>query len=123
VSPSRRTAHVVAAVEDIPEGGHRVVAVSGREYGVFNVGGTFHAIPNRCLHQGGPLCRGRLGGALVATAESGWRPGWTQEGEVIRCPWHQLEFNVTTGRCLADPRRRLATVEVLVEDGQIKLVR
>jgi nitrite reductase/ring-hydroxylating ferredoxin subunit len=119
----QRTAHVVAAVDEIPEGSHRVVAVGGREYGVFNVGGEFYAIPNRCLHQGGPLCRGRVGGALVASAQSGWRPHWAQEGEVITCPWHQLEFNVTTGQCLANPRRRLPKLEVRVADGQIVLVR
>lgn len=118
---SART-HVVAAVGDIPEGSHRVVEVDGREYGIFNVAGTFHAVPNRCLHQGGPLCRGRLGAALTATADSDWRPRWEQAGEVIRCPWHQLEFNVTTGRCLANPRRKLATLDVVVDAGEVKLM-
>jgi nitrite reductase/ring-hydroxylating ferredoxin subunit len=26
-------------------------------------------------------------------------------GQVLRCPWHTYEFDLTTGRCLADPDR------------------
>jgi nitrite reductase (NADH) small subunit len=117
-----RTAHTVARVGDIPEGAHVVVRAGAREYGIFNVRGRYHAIPNRCLHQGGPLCRGRLGATLTASAETDWRPRWEQEGEIITCPWHQLEFSVVTGRCLAHRNRRLATFEVVVDGDELKLL-
>ena len=48
--------HVVAAVDEIAPGTCKIVAVAGREIGVFNVHGEFHALVNRCPHEGAPLC-------------------------------------------------------------------
>ena len=50
--------HVVAAAADILPGDRRIVTVQGREVGVFNLGGEFFALLNRCPHQGGALCLG-----------------------------------------------------------------
>lgn len=111
--------HVVAGVEEIPEGKHIVVNVNGREIGVFNVRGQYYALPNVCIHQNGPLCRGAVSGTLRASAETGWKREWVHDGEIIVCPWHALEFNITTGQCLAHPRRRLPTYGVSVKDDQI----
>ena len=81
------TETVVGRLADFPEGSHRVVEVGGREIGVFNVGGRFYGLPNRCPHQAGPLCEGRTTtGTLVADAASGWRPRWVMDGEVDRLP-------------------------------------
>jgi nitrite reductase (NADH) small subunit len=112
-------AFVVAKVGDLPEGHHIVVEVRGREIGLFNVRGRYYALPNACIHQNGPLCRGAISGTVVANAETGWKPSWACEGEIIVCPWHALEYNVTTGQCLAYPKRRLPTWEVKVEGTQI----
>jgi nitrite reductase (NADH) small subunit len=112
-------AHVVARVEDVPEGRHIVVEVRGREIGLFNVRGRYYALPNACFHQNGPLCRGATSGTLVANAETNWKRAWAAEGEIIVCPWHALEYNVTTGQCLAYPKRRLPTWEVKTDGAQI----
>lgn len=109
----------VGAVEDVPEGTHVVVAAGGREIGVFNVGGRFYALPNACFHQNGPLCRGRMGRTLVATADSGWRFVWEEGSATIQCPWHQLEFDVASGRCLSFPSRRLPVYPVHVAEGRL----
>lgn len=114
--------HVVGRADDVPVGAHVVVAVGKREFGIFNVAGRYHAILNTCLHQGGPVCRGRLGATLGAHAEGGWHLRWEQEGEVIACPWHRLEFNVTTGQCIAYPDRYLPTFDVAVRDGDLWLM-
>ncbi|MHB8629895.1 MAG: Rieske (2Fe-2S) protein [Aggregatilineales bacterium] len=111
----------VASVEDIPDGQHIVVKVQGREIGVFNVRGRYYALPNVCFHQNGPLCRGAISGTVAATAETNWKRIWTNDGEIIVCPWHSLEFNVTTGQCLAYPKRRLPTYEVKLEENRIKV--
>ena len=50
----------MAHADDVPPGGRKIVAVGGREIGVFNLGGTFYALRNICPHRGAPLCRGRL---------------------------------------------------------------
>ena len=44
-----------------------------------------------------------------------------REGRVARCPWHQWEFDITTGVNLADPEKRVRTYEVDVTDGQVYL--
>jgi nitrite reductase/ring-hydroxylating ferredoxin subunit len=111
--------YVVANAADVPEGQHLIVRVRGREIGLFNVRGRFYALPNACFHQNGPLCRGAVGGTLIANADTGWKNAWAYEGEIIVCPWHALEYNVTTGQCLAYPDRRLPTWEVQVQDGQL----
>lgn len=113
--------YVVANIDEVPEGTHKVVLAGGREVGLFNVGGTYYALPNNCFHQNGPLCQGAVSGTVESTKESGWQPTWVRQGEIIICPWHTLEFDIKTGRCLADPRRRLPTYEVEVVGSEIKL--
>jgi nitrite reductase (NADH) small subunit len=113
--------HVVGSVEELPVGSKRILKLPGLEIGVFNVKGTYYALPNHCLHQGGPLCEGNVGGTYIASQESNWKPEWVQEGEIIVCPWHALEFNITTGRCLARRRARIRQYRVRVVDGQVKV--
>ena len=111
--------HVVCPVEDFPSGTHRVIQAGRAEIGVFNVNGTFYALPNVCTHQFGPLCAGAVNGTMVASAETGWRYEWAREGEIITCPWHGLEFDITTGHSLASAKIRLRQYVVTVEDGQV----
>jgi nitrite reductase (NADH) small subunit len=116
------TEHVVAQAGEIAPGERRIVAIGKLELGVFNVEGQFYALPNVCLHQYGPLCEGRISGTLSATAASEWKLEWVDEGRILTCPWHRLEFNITTGQCLAFPRRKLRSYPVRVEDGQVKVL-
>jgi nitrite reductase (NADH) small subunit len=111
--------HIVARVDEIAEGERRIVTIGEREVGVFNVHGQFYALPNICIHQAGPLCKGRVSGTLTASAENHWKFEWGFEGEILTCPWHAMEFNITTGQCLAWPKRRVRSYPVKVEDGQI----
>lgn len=113
--------YVVGTVDEVPVGSKRIVSVDGVEIGIFNVRGQLYAIPNHCFHQGGPLCEGNVGGTIVATPASDWKPEWRFEGEIVVCPWHGLEFNVTTGQCLARRRARLRQYRVQVNDGRIVL--
>jgi nitrite reductase (NADH) small subunit len=113
--------YLVARVEDLPSGTHKVLQVGGREIGVFNVAGSYYALPSNCLHQNGPLCRGSVSGTIESRAESAWKPTWVREGEIIICPWHTMEFDITTGQCLAEPRRRIPTYKVTVVDSEIRV--
>jgi len=108
--------YVVARVGEIPPGGRKIVEVAGRSVGVFNVGGEFFALRNRCPHQGGPLCRGQVSGWVSATAPGEYDYG--RRGEIVRCPWHGWEFDVRTGRSYFDPARvRVRRYDVALEDG------
>ncbi|MDP9374983.1 MAG: Rieske 2Fe-2S domain-containing protein [Chloroflexota bacterium] len=114
--------HTVGPAADFPPGTHRVVKVRNVEIGVFNVGGRYYALPNVCTHQFGPLCEGTVNGTTACNAATGWRYAWVRDGEIVTCPWHGMEFDITTGRCLANPKVRLRSYPVTVEDGQVKLV-
>jgi len=111
--------YVVATLEEIPPGGRKVVEVAGRSIGVFNVGGEFFALRNRCPHQGGPLCLGSLGGMVVATVPGEYQ--YSRPGEMLRCPWHGWEFDVRTGQSWFDPARvRVRRYEVTVERAEAR---
>ena len=96
-------AHRVCQLSELPPGERRIVDAEGRSIGVFNVDGRLYAIRNACPHQGAALCRGLLTGTMMPSA-----PGtfdWQRDGEIIRCPWHGWEFDVTTGRSVFNPHR------------------
>jgi len=108
--------HVVAAVADIPPGGCKLVEVAGRAVVVFNLGGEFFALNNRCPHRGGSLCQGRLTGLVQSDQPGEYR--YSRRGEIIRCPWHGWEFDIRTGRSWCDPQRlRVRQYDVAVEPG------
>ena len=109
--------YAVATIAEIPLGGRKIVEVAGRSIGVFNVGGEFLALRNRCPHQGGPLCEGGLSGLLEASTPGEYR--YSRPGEMLRCPWHGWEFDLRTGQSWFDPARtRVRSYPVSVESGQ-----
>lgn len=73
----------IASVREIPPGTGKEVTAGGRVIALFHVDGQFHALDGVCPHAGGPLGEGQL------------------SGNVVTCPWHGWQFDVTTGRhCL-----------------------
>lgn len=110
------TKYVVARTGDIPEGERRIVNVNGRSIGIFNEGGRFHALLNRCPHQGAELCKGTMHGSLEADAPGEIR--YDGSRRLLRCPWHGWEFDIETGRSYFDPTRtRVRSYRVAVEGG------
>jgi 3-phenylpropionate/trans-cinnamate dioxygenase ferredoxin subunit len=107
----------VAQVEDIPPGERKLVEVKKHSIGVFNVNGEFVAALNMCPHELAPVCRGRVGGTTLPSKPGEYR--WGKEGEILSCPWHGWEFDLTTGQMIADEKVRLRTYPVVVEDGVI----
>ena len=96
--------------------------VGKREIGVFNIRGEFYGLPNVGPHQTGSLCEGKPPlGTLVARSENDWKFEWVNEGEIVACPWHGLEYRVPTGRCLAYQNITLRSYEVLLDGDKVKL--
>jgi nitrite reductase/ring-hydroxylating ferredoxin subunit len=108
---------VVASIDELPPGTRKIVEVAGRQVGVFNVGGEYFALRNRCPHQGGPLCEGRLAGR-VEVAAPGEEIRYSRAGEILRCPWHSWEYDIRTGQSWFNPDQvRVRAYEVAVEPG------
>jgi nitrite reductase/ring-hydroxylating ferredoxin subunit len=104
---------------DLGVGERRIVVVDGRSIGVFNVNGEYFALHNRCPHMGGNLCDGPVTGTTLP-GESG-EFVYGMAGEVLRCAWHGWEFEIKTGKCLADGRMQARRYPVTVEDGLLVL--
>lgn len=79
-----------AEASEVPPGTIREVKVGSTLIALANVGGTFYAINNTCLHRGGPLGQGQL------------------EGKTVTCPWHGWQFDVTTGKANMNPNAGVA---------------
>jgi 3-phenylpropionate/trans-cinnamate dioxygenase ferredoxin subunit len=109
--------YVVADASEIPPGERKVVTVAGRSIGIFNIDGEFFALRNRCPHQGGALCEGRLWGVLTASAPGEF--SYEPRREILTCPWHGWEFHVRTGQSWCDPvRLRVRRFDVSLERGE-----
>jgi nitrite reductase (NADH) small subunit len=75
----------VASVSEIPPGTGREFTAGGRIVALYHVDGSLFALDGVCPHAGGPLGKGDL------------------KGNVVTCPWHGWQFDVTTGtHCLTE---------------------
>jgi 3-phenylpropionate/trans-cinnamate dioxygenase ferredoxin subunit len=109
--------HVVAAAAEIPAGGRKLVTVNVREIGIFNVGGEFFALSNRCPHAGGPMCEGRIGALVRSSGPGDYQ--LERQGEFLRCPWHGWAFEIRTGQSWCDPNDvKIRQFKVAVEAGE-----
>jgi nitrite reductase (NADH) small subunit len=109
--------HIVARAEEIPHGGRKIVRLEGREVGIFNLEGTFYALKNVCPHQGARVCLGRIVGTTLPSDVYEFNYGL--EGRILRCPWHEWEYDITTGHAVFDEKVRVVTYAVEVVDGEI----
>jgi nitrite reductase/ring-hydroxylating ferredoxin subunit len=95
--------HVVATVDQIPPGQRKLVEVGGRAIVIYNLGGAFFALANRCPHRGGSLVDGIQTGLVESTDPGHY--SYSRPGEMVKCPWHGWEFDIRTGKSWCDPSR------------------
>ncbi len=108
--------HIVGPVSELPVGSRKIIEVDGRTIGVFNANGNYYALRNLCPHQAAPLCKGHVTGTTLPSQPGEYK--WDRDGEILRCPWHGWEFDITTGRSVFNPHKlRVKTYEVTVERG------
>jgi nitrite reductase/ring-hydroxylating ferredoxin subunit len=115
--------HVVCGVSELRPGECRVVSTGTRELLVVRTGDlSFTAVPNVCPHQGAPLSEGRV--ERIWTAADG-HVHETLERLAVVCPWHNFEFDLTTGCAPYDHgercRPRLRRHELLIEGDDVVL--
>lgn len=109
----------VCRVGDFPPGERIAVEAGGRRIGVFNIAGEYFALADRCPHRGAPLCLGRL--VPPVGCDQAGRVTHGSERSILRCPWHQWEFDVRTGRAVADSRFRVRIHPVVIEGDEVIL--
>jgi nitrite reductase/ring-hydroxylating ferredoxin subunit len=96
----------VASLQDIAPGQCLVVEVDADlTVALVNVDGRVYAVDNLCPHRGGPLGEGPLKGA------------------VLQCPWHGWQIDVTTGGMVQNPNVKTPSFPVVVENGEVSIVR
>lgn len=114
--------YFVGHLDEIPGDACLLVQVRDRAVGVLRVGDRLHAFENRCLHQGGPVCMGRVLGKLeeiLADDRSVVGERFSKEELHLICPWHGWEYDIDTGECVADRRLRLKKYQVIVKGGGV----
>jgi len=86
---------------DIPVGKICELQVGGKSVALANVAGKLCAISGICLHEAGPLGEGEL------------------EGQVVTCPWHGWQFDVTTGKVIGNQGMGVETYPVEIRGDEI----
>jgi len=110
------TKYVVGTIEEIPPGKQKKVHLKGRDIALFNLDGAFYALGDKCPHEGGSLCSGKVVG-LAYSSEPG-KYDLLRPGEFVKCPWHGWEFDIRTGQSYCDPQKtRVRMYESHVENG------
>ncbi len=114
---------LVGPASEFDDETRKIVDVNGVDVGVFCHDGEFFAFENRCAHQGGPVCEGVIVGRVESVladnrAEIGRR--FTSTMHLV-CPWHSWEYDLRTGRAVADPRFGIKPYRVVCRDGQVYL--
>lgn len=85
----------VARLSDLPDGAMKIVF--NDLVVVANAEGRLHAFGNVCPHAAGPIGEGWL------------------EGRVVECPWHNGQWDITTGKALTE----LATADIPVFEVRV----
>lgn len=94
----------IAALEDIPQRGARVVKTRQGCVAIFRTfDDRIFAIDDSCPHKNGPLSEGIVHGTSVT------------------CPLHNWVFNLETGLAQGADQGRVAIYEIRVEAGRILL--
>lgn len=90
--------------EFLPLNQLRSFKVKGHEILAINIGGRVFCLDGRCTHAGAPLSEGTL------------------DGEVLTCPWHYSQFNVTDGSVIRGPAYKPLKVYTVKEKEKTVLV-
>jgi nitrite reductase/ring-hydroxylating ferredoxin subunit len=75
----------VCTISDVPDGKLKFVVANEKELVIANVDGKFYAMGNWCSHEQGNLSEGEL------------------RKNVLTCPEHGAQFDITSGKVLLGP--------------------
>ena len=81
----------VCSVDMVPLDSIKQFYLGDLEVLIVNLGGHFFSLEGRCTHAGAPLGEG------------------TMTGEVLTCPWHGSQFQITDGEVIKGPAEKQLT--------------
>lgn len=120
-----RSEVLVGTRSDFDEDGRRIISVGPLDIGVLRHDGRFYAYENRCVHQGGPVCEGRIIGrveAVLAPDKTLVKERFSETEIHLVCPWHGYEYDLATGECAFDRRLKLKRFAVVEKGDEIYVV-
>lgn len=85
------------------EGEGAEVLWEGNVIAIFRQEGQLYALDGLCMHQGGPLARGKLANGTV------------------QCPWHGWMYELKNGNNAVTCQRMLRTYPIQESDGKIEI--
>ena len=110
--------HEACRIDDIPDGKMKAVRVAGRDIVLVRNGERVFALRDRCPHQGARLSEGVVSCERSSDEVGSFLP--ERVGEIVRCPWHNWEFDAADGMCLHNRDGvRVASYRVTLEDGRV----
>lgn len=95
----------VASLDEIPVGRMRKVTAGSEEVLLSNIGGKVYGISAVCSHMKGDLSKGTL------------------DGDVVTCPKHSSQYDVTSGKVLQGPKiafLKLKGKDVKAYEGKVE---
>lgn len=114
----------VAKIDEIADGGVRLVQVGDLEIAIIRHGSDYYAYQNVCPHQGGPACEGiRMPAVEDVIDDKGLFVGQRfNDADVhIVCPWHGYEFHLSDGCNVINRALKLRKFDVYSRDGSLYL--
>ena len=101
----RMTKHAVVRADEVNPGRAKIVRLDGTEIGLFRLNdGSWRAYKNFCPHAGAPVCTGPVSNSTP---------------QILRCPWHAWNFDLTTGQLVGHANCKLDSYQVEVADGTV----
>lgn len=88
---------------EVLEGEGKEVLWEGNIIAIFRHEGQLYALDGLCMHQGGPLARGKLANGTV------------------QCPWHGWMYELKNGNNAVTCQRMLRTYPIQESDGKIEI--
>jgi len=105
----------VGPSSEVAEGGRLIVDVPGLTIGIFRFQGKLFAYQNRCAHEGGPVCQGKIVPRVTEVIDEGGASrgfAFDENRLHIVCPWHGYEYDIQTGAHPGKPSAKLVRVAV-----------
>jgi 3-phenylpropionate/trans-cinnamate dioxygenase ferredoxin subunit len=96
----------VCPVEELPPCSVKIVYAGEIAVGVYNLGGEYFGLEDRCSHDDGPLCEG----------------DFDCDDAIAICPRHGANIDIRTGVPRTLPATEpVATFPIRIEDGIVKV--